>query len=45
MATKEIPYKRLNLAIPRAEGWWPDLEDLYTCFNRLDGEVDLPQAP
>ena len=32
----EIESNRLRLIREGADGWWPDLENLYTYFNRLD---------
>ncbi|MEW6351501.1 MAG: hypothetical protein AB1646_20810 [Thermodesulfobacteriota bacterium] len=37
----EIERKRLELIRQGADGWWPDLEDMYTYFNRLDGDVEF----
>jgi hypothetical protein len=37
----EIERKRLELIRQGADGWWPNLEDLYTYFNRLDGEMEF----
>jgi hypothetical protein len=37
----EIERKRLELIRQGAYGWWPNLEDLYTYFNRLDGEMEF----
>ncbi len=37
----EIERKRLELISRGADGWWPNLEDLYTYFNRLDGEIEF----
>jgi hypothetical protein len=39
----EIERKRLELIRQGAHGWWPNLEDLYTYFNRLDGEIEFGQ--
>ena len=37
----EIERKRLELIREGTDGWWPNLEDLYTYFNRLDGEIEF----
>jgi hypothetical protein len=37
----EIKRKRLEIIRQGADGWWPNLEDLYTYFNRLDGEIEF----
>lgn len=39
----EIERGRLDLIGQGADGWWPNLEDLYTYFNRLDGETEFGQ--
>jgi hypothetical protein len=37
----EVERKRLECFSRGADGWWPDLEDLYTYFNRLDGDIEF----
>jgi len=39
----ETERKRLALIRRGADGWWPDLEDLYIYFNRLDGAMEFGQ--
>lgn len=34
---------QLESVTQRAEGWWPDLEDLHTCFNTVDADVEFGQ--
>jgi|GEM_PF-6717770 len=38
---REIERERLERIRQGADGWWPNLEDLYTYFNRLDGEIEF----
>jgi hypothetical protein len=38
---REIERERLERIRQGADGWWPNLEDLYTYFNRLDGETEF----
>lgn len=37
----EIERKRLKRIRQGADDWWPDLENLHTYFNRLDGEIEF----
>ncbi|MEW6532226.1 MAG: hypothetical protein AB1473_15430 [Thermodesulfobacteriota bacterium] len=37
----EVERDRLERVRLGADGWWPNLEDLYTYFNRLDGEKEF----
>lgn len=37
----EIESRRLAFVRQEAGGWWPDLEDQYTYFNRLDGQTEF----
>lgn len=37
----EIERKRLDLVRQGTDGWWPNLENLYTYFNRLDVEMEF----
>lgn len=37
----EAETKRMELIRQGADGWWPNLEDLHTYFNRLDGETEF----
>lgn len=37
----EIESRRLALVRQGADGWWPDLNNQYTYFNRLDGTTEF----